>query len=722
MSEPKTPVPTPAGDTYKGWVFKWTNYIKGYQRRWFVLSNGLLSYYRTQAEMGHTCRGTINLATATITVDDACNFVISNGGAQTYHLKASCEVERQRWITALELAKAKAARMQAESDDSGDDFPSSSPPAAPGQGGGSQNSEVQSALRTLGSKVEDLSTCNDLISKHGSALQRSLSELDSLRLTGEAGDKIRQVTERATLFRITSNAMINACRDFLALAQAHSKRLQKALQAERDHGLDNKSASGPGKGEGSDEEDDNEFFDAMEEAPEFITVPADPHFHKRSSSNISGFNSEMCPDDQSLNEEPLAMNQESPSQELVPLKKRRTRISDKPNYSLNLWSIMKNCIGKELSKIPMPVNFNEPISMLQRLSEDLEYHELLDKASKCQSSLEQMCYVAAFSVSSYSTTVHRTGKPFNPLLGETYELDRRRESGYRSLCEQVSHHPPAAAHHVISDRGWTLRQEITVASKFRGKYLSIMPLGTIHAIFEKGNNHYTWKKVTTTVHNIIVGKLWIDQSGEIDVVNHTTGDRCHLKDVARKVTGVVMDKDGKAHYVLSGTWDEKMEFSRVMQSSLGGENGTEGKQKTVYQTLKAREVWRRNPLPEGADTMYYFTSLALTLNEYEEGISPTDSRRRPDQRLMEEGRWDEGNSEKQRLEEKQRIVRREREREAASQRTASQSEEGAPHDSHLALWFDRCEDQITGEQVHIYKGGYWEAKDRGIWEGCPDIY
>lgn len=75
--------------------------------------------------------------------------------------------------------------------------------------------------------------------------------------------------------------------------------------------------------------------------------------------------------------------------------------------------------------------------MLQRLSEDLEYHELLDKASKCQNSLEQMCYVAAFAVSAYSTTVYRTGKPFNPLLGETYELDRKRESGYRSLCEQV---------------------------------------------------------------------------------------------------------------------------------------------------------------------------------------------------------------------------------------------------------------------------------------------
>ncbi|KAI4905810.1 hypothetical protein NFI96_017015 [Prochilodus magdalenae] len=809
MSEPKAPTPTP-GDTYKGWLFKWTNYIKGYQRRWFVLSNGLLSYYRTQAEMGHTCRGTINLATANIAVEDSCNFVISNGGAQTYHLKASSEVERQRWITALELAKAKAVRMQAESDDSGDEC-STSPPSA-GQGIGARNSEVQSTLRTLGSKVEDLSTCNDLIAKHGSALQRSLSELEGVKLGGETSDKIRQVTERATLFRITSNAMINACRDFLALAQAHSKRWQKALQAEREQRVrleetleqlakqhnhlerafrgatvlpaspsnpaaDSKG-SGPGKGDASDDEE-NEFFDACEEVQEFITIPADPKYHRRSGSNVSGISSEIGMDDgtTSLDEQSLASNPESPqSQELEPVRKRRTRIPDKPNYSLNLWSIMKNCIGKELSKIPMPVNFNEPISMLQRLSEDLEYSELLDRGAKCQSSLEQMCYVAAFTVSSYSTTVHRTGKPFNPLLGETYELDRLQESGYRSLCEQVSHHPPAAAHHAISERGWTLRQEITVASKFRGKYLSIMPLGTIHCIFEKSNNHYTWKKVNTTVHNIIVGKLWIDQtplfgqpvgaysttwepgqrrvwtlvvhvssgmaglvelylkledleSGEIDVINHRTGDRCHLKfapysyfsrDVARKVTGVVTDKDGKAHYVLSGTWDEKMECSRVMQSSRGGENGTEGRQKTVYQTLKARELWRKTPLPEGADTMYYFSSLALTLNEQEEGVAPTDSRRRPDQRLMEQGMWDEANAEKQRLEEKQRSVRREREREAV--RLASTAEEGVPQDNYKPMWFDQCEDPVTGEPTFIYKGGYWETKEQGTWEACPDIF
>ncbi|GCB84659.1 hypothetical protein scyTo_0025331, partial [Scyliorhinus torazame] len=59
--------------------------------------------------------------------------------------------------------------------------------------------------------------------------------------------------------------------------------------------------------------------------------------------------------------------------------------------------------------------------------------------------------------------------------------------------------------------------------------------------------------------------------------------------------------------------------------------------------------------------MYYFSELALTLNELEEGVAPTDSRMRPDQRMMENGRWDEANMEKQRLEEKQRSVRRKRE-------------------------------------------------------------
>lgn len=63
---------------------------------------------RNQAEMAHTCRGSISLHGALIYTVDPCTFVISNGGTQTFHIKASSEVERQSWVTALELAKAKA--------------------------------------------------------------------------------------------------------------------------------------------------------------------------------------------------------------------------------------------------------------------------------------------------------------------------------------------------------------------------------------------------------------------------------------------------------------------------------------------------------------------------------------------------------------------------------------------------------------------------------------
>ncbi len=51
-SLPNSPLLTPSleiNENYielSGTLFKWTDYLKGYRKRWFVLSNGLLSYYR----------------------------------------------------------------------------------------------------------------------------------------------------------------------------------------------------------------------------------------------------------------------------------------------------------------------------------------------------------------------------------------------------------------------------------------------------------------------------------------------------------------------------------------------------------------------------------------------------------------------------------------------------------------------------------------------------
>ena len=63
--------------------------------------------------MAHTCRGTVNFAGAFVDTIDSCNFVLTNGPSQVLHLRATCsnEIDRQRWLTALELAKAKAIKI-----------------------------------------------------------------------------------------------------------------------------------------------------------------------------------------------------------------------------------------------------------------------------------------------------------------------------------------------------------------------------------------------------------------------------------------------------------------------------------------------------------------------------------------------------------------------------------------------------------------------------------
>lgn len=109
-----------------------------------------------------------------------------------------------------------------------------------------------------------------------------------------------------------------------------------------------------------------------------------------------------------------------------------------------LQGILKSMIGKDMTKMTLPVSFNEPTSLLQRVCEDMEYADLLDTAADRADSTERLVYVAAFAASEYASTIGRVAKPFNPLLGETYEYVRP-DKGYRFFIEQVSHHPPIGA-------------------------------------------------------------------------------------------------------------------------------------------------------------------------------------------------------------------------------------------------------------------------------------
>ena len=65
-----------------------------------------------------------------------------------------------------------------------------------------------------------------------------------------------------------------------------------------------------------------------------------------------------------------------------PLIARRKKLPDpvEKENGVSLWSIIKYNVGKDLTRVCLPVYFNEPISSLQKCFEDLEYSFLLDRA------------------------------------------------------------------------------------------------------------------------------------------------------------------------------------------------------------------------------------------------------------------------------------------------------------------------------------------------------
>ena len=70
-----------------------------------------------------------------------------------------------------------------------------------------------------------------------------------------------------------------------------------------------------------------------------------------------------------------------------------------PKMKFSIWSIIKDSIGKDLTKMSIPVYFNEPLSMLQKISECMEYESLLEEASESDDPAFRMAKVTAFVAS-----------------------------------------------------------------------------------------------------------------------------------------------------------------------------------------------------------------------------------------------------------------------------------------------------------------------------------
>ncbi|GMH21828.1 hypothetical protein Nepgr_023671 [Nepenthes gracilis] len=700
------------GNGICGMLYKWVNYGKGWRPRWFVLRDGVLSYYKIhgpdkiyvslETEKGFKVIGEesiqmisrrkngnsvlrrkpfgeIHLKVSSIreSRSDDKRFSIFTG-TKRLHLRAESREDVASWINALQAVKDMFPRM------------SNSELMAPMDNLVVSTEKLRQRLQEEGVREAAIQDSEQIMRSEFMALQRQLVLLKQKQW--QLIDALRQLeTEKVDL----ENTVVDE-------SQKQSKQ-QGASSRSRQDKYSETSAS--------ESDDDNERVDAAEEETD---DDANTFFDTQdflSSNSFKRNGSDLRISSVSSEDEELYIVKSNdiidPSIGSVganfPFVKRRKKLPDpiEKDKGVSLWAMIKDNIGKDLTKVCLPVYFNEPLSSLQKCFEELEYSYLLDRAKRCGErgdTFMRILNVAAFAVSGYASTEGRTCKPFNPLLGETYEADYP-DKGLRFFSEKVSHHPTIVACH-CEGTGWKFWGDSNLKSKFSGRSIQLDPVGILTLNFDDGEV-FQWSKVTTSIYNIILGKLYCEHYGTMRI----QGNReycCKLKfkeqsiinRTPHQVQGIVQDRNGKTVATLFGKWDESMHY-------VDGEYS--GKLKKPNSGSASHLLWRRSQPPKFPDK-YHLTRFAITLNELTPGLKeklpPTDSRLRPDQRYLENGEFGKANAEKLRLEQRQRQARKMQEM------------------GWKPRWFAKDAETDT----YRYLGEYWEARERGIWESCPNIF
>jgi len=366
----------------------------------------------------------------------------------------------------------------------------------------------------------------------------------------------------------------------------------------------------------------------------------------------------------------------------------------------------------------------------------------LNIACQYDDSTLRMIYVATFAATEYSSTIDRIAKPFNPLLGETFEYARP-DGNYRILVEQVSHHPPISACRAESAK-WDYYGENAVDSKFYGRSFDFKHLGKMFCVLRPDNGvvnkkgelvHeelYSWKKVNTAVVGIMLGNPTVDNYGKMIVENHTTGDtiivdmkqRGWRASSAYQLSGHALDKNGIAKWAMGGHWNSKIFAKRITQDHHTEGRASERRMsllddpaiKSGASTNTNKDpysggkflVWQVAPRPK---VPFNLTAFALTLNGIDDNLkkwlAPTDTRLRPDQRDMEDGLYDRAADEKHRVEVKQRQARKRREE---------------TKEKYVPNWFIKKKHPITGDMFWECNGTYWERRKEHDLANTGDIF
>uniref|UniRef100_A0A8C7XUU7 Oxysterol-binding protein n=1 Tax=Oryzias sinensis TaxID=183150 RepID=A0A8C7XUU7_9TELE len=731
---------------------KWP--LKGWHKRYFVLDGGTLRYSKNQQDVSKgRIQGSLDVSLAVMTVNKKANRIDLDTGDILYHMKAKSPDLFYIWVTKLQAhrffkknetahAHSRGGTRQAQTNgdlgttELGDSAGASQ--ALPSTNT-AVNTKVSAWLQqshhpdTCAQELNrcnlDLSELNRLIQRlqnlevgqtfTNGELQRIISiQLSSSHLSGSShlGASVpnipdyvsSQLSPPSVLSPESKKIQQDICaisnRVLASLKSVHEslslerQKLQESWQTSNEHRSNTLAVPAPSHGPPSVADSAAEYFDASDD---IVWGSSSEVSDESGLSDGSTTNSEPEEGHASATRKYRASISRAPNSLVPKSTGRRTTLPAHcpDNSHVGLMTILYNNIGKDLARVSMPAALNEPVNLLQRLCEELEYSELLDTACNTPDPFQRMVYIAAFAISGYSTATFRNRyKPFNPVLGETYECIRE-DRGFQFISEQVCHHPPISACHAQSEN-FTFWQDQRWKNKFWGKSLEIVPTGKVNVTLPKYGDHYEWNKVVTCIHNVLSQQRYLEHYGEVTIQNLKNSIcSCKITFVKSRywgsdtnkneVQGTVLDQSGNVIHRFGGLWHEGI----------------------FCDTLPTPKcVWKPNPQPKDYLIYYGFSTFAMELNELTPDLKPllppTDTRLRPDQRMLEEGKVADADKMKDDIEEKQRERRKE---------LSKKGEE------HVPRFFKKAKDS-SGQDVWLTNSTYWELRKNPGFANLDNVY
>ncbi|TMS11186.1 pleckstrin homology domain-containing family A member 8 [Larimichthys crocea] len=176
----------------EGMLYKWTNYISGWQPRWFVLDGGTLSYYDSQEDAWKGCKGSIKISVCEIQVhsSDSTRVDLTIPGEQYFYLRAINAAERQKWLVALGTAKACLTDNRTK-----------------------REKELQENTETLKTKMSELRLYCDLLLQQVNKIKEN-DELDTAETGIDTGNMVKSTC--TTFLKTLEECMQIANRTFSA--------------------------------------------------------------------------------------------------------------------------------------------------------------------------------------------------------------------------------------------------------------------------------------------------------------------------------------------------------------------------------------------------------------------------------------------------------------------------------------------------------------------------